>query len=84
MSRFYSELHDRELILQAATILSEVQRRNLIEVFLPAADRSAEEVSAPSPFPRRLASVSAGTGKLSLVVEEDFFTGRGRSRGAAT
>lgn len=84
MSRFYAELHDRELILQAATILMEVQRRNLIEVFLPVGDRTAEEAASSTPFPRRLASVAAGNGKLALVVEEDFFAGQARAHGGAT
>lgn len=75
MSRYYAELHDRELLVQAETILAEVQRRSLIEVFLPSADASLEEANASSVFPRRLSSISSQGGKLKLLVEDDFFRG---------
>ena len=73
MSRYYAELHDRELLIQAETILAEVHRRNLIEVFLPPVDCSPEEAEKNLAFPRRLASVSSLRGKLKLMVESDFF-----------
>ena len=73
MSRFYAELHDRELLAQAEAVLVEVQRRGLMEVFLPAVDATGEEMRAGSVFPRRLASISGSGGKLRLSVEESFF-----------
>ena len=73
MSRYYAELHDRELLVQAETILAEVHRRNLIEVFLPPVDCSPEEAAKNMPFPRRLESVASLRGKLRLVIENDFF-----------
>lgn len=73
MSRFYAELHDRELLAQAETILAEVQRRSLIEVFLPAADASSQEAEAGTVFPRRLTSIFVAGGKLRMLVENNFF-----------
>lgn len=73
MSRFYAELHDRELLVQAESILTEIQRRSLMEVFIPLADATSEEIAAASVFPRRLASISTSSGRLKLTVEDDFF-----------
>jgi|GraSoiStandDraft_13_1057314.scaffolds.fasta_scaffold1529350_1 hypothetical protein len=71
MSRFYRELHDRELLTHGEHLLQEIQRRNLLEVTLPPED----EANKPQDliFPRRLASVAIHNGKLKLAVEQSFF-----------
>ena len=71
MSRFYQDLHDRELLTQAALILAEVQERKLLDIFLPPDACMPDEDT--SVFPRRLASVCLDKGKLALVVEKRFF-----------
>ncbi len=71
MSRFYRELHDRELLAQAAAILQEVQDRKLLDILLPADARNEDEDNTI--FPRRLASVAAQKGRLVLAVERRFF-----------
>lgn len=71
MSRYYRDLHDRELLSQAASVLHEVQERKLIDVVLPADARMPDEDS--SVFPRRLTSISIINGRLSLAVEQRFF-----------
>ncbi|HEX4168504.1 MAG TPA: hypothetical protein VHZ55_23830 [Bryobacteraceae bacterium] len=71
MSRFYRELHDRELLLQAAAILQEVQDRKLLDVMLPPDARNENEDTGI--FPRRLASVSVHKERLKLAVERQFF-----------
>jgi hypothetical protein len=73
MSRFYAELHDRELLAQAETILAELQRRNLLDVMLPLKDCGSQEMTRNIVFPRRLAHIAQERGKLKLVVEENFF-----------
>ena len=73
MSHFYRELHDRELLSQAELILRELQRRALLDIFLPQADIKEHEMSRGIVFPRRLASVSIENGKLALFVEQSFF-----------
>ncbi|HEX4231123.1 MAG TPA: hypothetical protein VHZ07_20770 [Bryobacteraceae bacterium] len=69
MSRYYRELHDRELLIQAELILQEVSQRKLIDVFLP------EEVAPDSVFPRRVASATVENGRLAIKVEGHFFHG---------
>lgn len=78
MSRFYKDLHDRELLSQATAALSELISRNLIDVFLP-------EVQAPSgmSFPRRLASVSVQNGRLAVQLEKEFFAPGAQSASAS-
>ena len=71
MSRFYRELHDRELLIQATAILQEVQDRKLLDVLLPTDAREADEDTQI--FARRLASVSVHNGRMQLVVEQRFF-----------
>ena len=73
MSHFYRELHDRELLNQAEVILQELQRRALVDVFLPREDRQERETAHGIIFPRRLASASVENGKLALWVERSFF-----------
>ncbi len=73
MSHFYKGLHDRELLSQAEMILRELQRRALLDVFLPQADAQEHETAQGIVFPRRLASVWVENGKLALLVEQSFF-----------
>ena len=75
MSRFYRELHDRELLLQAEEILQELQQRQLIDVFLAASDAAEEERIRDIIFPRRLSSMHVSNGRLILAVERSFFAG---------
>jgi hypothetical protein len=74
MSRFYRELHDRELVAQAAMILNEVADRKLLDVQLPPDAQMPDEDT--SVFPRRLASVSMRNNRLTLAVEPRFFKRR--------
>ena len=67
MSRYYRELHDRELLVQAELILQEIGRRKLIDVFLP------EELTRDDMFPRRVASAKVENGRLAIQVEDHFF-----------
>ena len=78
MSRFYRDLHDRELLSQAALILSEVQERKLLDVMLPPDVRIEAEDEI---FPRRLSSLSVSGGRLVLVAEPRFF---GKSKRASS
>jgi hypothetical protein len=73
MSHFYRELHDRELLNQAEAILQEIQRRALIDVFLPRDNAGENETDLGVVFPRRLASITVESGKLALWVERNFF-----------
>ena len=71
MSRFHRELHDRELLVQAAAILQEVQERKLLDIFLPADALNAGEDN--SVFPRRMAGIMVNKDRLHLMVERQFF-----------
>jgi hypothetical protein len=77
MSRFYRDLHDRELLSQAASVLQEVQDRKLLDIILPPDARQEDEDDI---FPRRLASVTVSNKRLVLVVEHRFFQ---KSQGAS-
>ena len=82
MSRFYQELHDRELLLQAEEILRELQRRQLIDVFLASSDAAEEERLRDIIFPRRLSSMHVENGRLLLSVERSFFAVKGGISGS--
>jgi hypothetical protein len=69
VSRYYRELHDRELLIQAELVLREVSQRKLIDVFLP------EEGGPDSVFPRRVASTTIENGRLAIRVDGHFFRG---------
>ncbi|MDQ2841864.1 MAG: hypothetical protein M3Y72_12675 [Acidobacteriota bacterium] len=71
MSRFYRDLHDRELLAQAASVLQEAQDRKLVDVLLPPDALAPDDNNAI--FPRRLASISVHSGRLQLAVEKRFF-----------
>lgn len=73
MSRFYHELHDRELLVQAAITVSELQRRGLVDVLIPDVDKNAFEKQQATAFPRRLANVCNENRRLVLMIEESFF-----------
>ena len=77
MSRFYRDLHDRELLAQAFSVLHEAHERRLIDVFLPADAHAPDEDTAH--FPRRLSSISVNQGRLLLSVEERFFRNSSRA-----
>ena len=68
MSRFYKELHNRELLAQASLVLQELMDRRMVDLFLPDDITNGQRV-----FPRRLASVSIQASRLILSVEADFF-----------
>ena len=70
MSRYYRELHDRELLVQAELVLREIARRQLVDVFLPDESRPDDNV-----FPRRMASANVENGRLAITVESHFFRG---------
>ena len=74
MSRFYRELHDRELLIQAQNTLGELHRRSLVDVILPASDAGEEEQSQAIVFPRRFASIQVEHGRLVVTVERNFFS----------
>jgi hypothetical protein len=71
MSRYYRDLHDRELLSQAASIIQEVQERKLLDIFLPPDACMPDEDTAI--FPRRLASIGINKERLALTVEPRFF-----------
>ena len=73
MSRFYQELHDRELLVQAVITVRELQRRGLVDVLIPDVDKNAFEKQQSTAFPRRLAKVCNENGRLVLTIEESFF-----------
>ena len=68
MSRYYRELHDRELLSQAELILKEISQRKLIDVFLPEGASPVDDI-----FPHRVESASVENGRLAIKVEGDFF-----------
>jgi hypothetical protein len=72
MSRFYKDLHDREILTQAEALVSELQRRKLVDVFLPLEPLN-HFVSEDKSFPRRVQSVSIQNGRLQLTLEPSFF-----------
>lgn len=74
MSRFYRELHDRELLAQAENTLGELQRRSLVDVIIPLVDAGEEERASGITFPRRFSSISVQQGRLVVNVEKDFFS----------
>ncbi|MBV8831341.1 MAG: hypothetical protein JO217_13295 [Acidobacteriaceae bacterium] len=73
MSRFYQELHDRELLQQAESVLRELQSRQLIDIWLPPTDLSPEESQTENLFPRRFSALRVENGRLVLDVEQSFF-----------
>ena len=69
--RYYQDLHDRELIAQALTMLREVERRKLIDIFLP--DDLVQQSIHADVFPRRPASIGNENGRLVIHLERSFF-----------
>ena len=74
MSRFYQELHDRELLIQAEASVRELQQRGLIDVLVPDVDKNDFERKQAVMFPRRLAAIRNEKGRLALHIEESFFS----------
>lgn len=77
-SRFYRDLHDRELLSQATSALNELIARNLIDVFLPEAQASSEVT-----FPRRVATVAVKDGRLFVQLEKEFFASEAQGASAS-
>jgi len=73
MSRFYQDLHDRELLIQGEMILEEIRRRKLLEVLL-LSDGEEQQQPRDIVFPRRLSAITIERGKLMLSVERSFFS----------
>lgn len=72
MSRFYQDLHDRELLIQGELILREIQKRKLLEVLL-LNESEEQQQGRDVVFPRRLAGITIERSKLMLFVERSFF-----------
>jgi len=68
MSQYYRDLHDRELLNQAESILFELNRRRLIEVRVPCSGASDEEDQVCC----SLDSAVREGNRLSLVVNRRF------------
>jgi hypothetical protein len=63
MSRYYSDLHDRELLNQAESVLMELHRRRMLDVCVPS---STEFVRCP------VNAVVRNETVLSLVLERSI------------
>lgn len=68
MSQYYRDLHDRELLYQAESILFELNRRRLIDVRVPCSGPSDEEEQVCC----SLGSTVCEGNRLSLVVNRRF------------
>lgn len=68
MSRYYRELHDRELLSQAESMLNELHRRRLLDVRVPSKphSNSAEHFRCP------IDSVIRTGNALSIVVDRTY------------
>ena len=66
MSRFYRDLHDRELLNQAELILSELHRRRLLDIRVPAEAGDSQMVRCP------VQAVLRHDDVLSVVADRDF------------
>jgi len=73
MTRYYRELHDRELLSQAESMLSELHRRRLLDIRVPskAHATSAEQIRCP------VDSIVRNGNALSIVVDRmyEMFSG---------
>lgn len=69
MSRYYRELHDRELLAQAESILMELGRRRLIDVAVPCKDRQGVGESTIRCTP---VSVTKADQRLTLNLDRRF------------
>lgn len=63
MTRYYRELHDRELLSQAESMLGELHRRRLLDIRVP---NSAEQVRCP------VDSIVRNGNALSIVVDRTW------------
>ena len=68
MTLYYRELHDRELLSQAESILQELTRRRLVEVNVPC----GEDATEPHWIRCSLDSATRADGRLSIVVDRQF------------
>ena len=68
MTRYYRDLHDRELLSQAESLLIELHRRRLLDIRVPtkAHANSAEQVRCP------VDSIIRNGNALSIVVDRTY------------
>jgi hypothetical protein len=71
MSRYYRDLHDRELLNQAESVLAELHRRRLLDVRVP-------DGSATAQCPIR--SVVRNDTTLSVILDGSFEPAAGRQQ----
>lgn len=63
MTRYYRDLHDRELLSQAESLLSELHRRRLLDIRV---SRSSDQVRCP------VDSIVRNGNALSIVVDRTW------------
>jgi hypothetical protein len=68
MFRYYRELHDRELLSQAESIIAELSRRQLMEIRVPCDSSPGEDDSVPC----SVDSVVRNGSRLSVLVDQKF------------
>lgn len=68
MSRYYRDLHDRELLSQAESILAELSRRHMLEVRVPCSGDPDQTYLVGC----AIDSTSRTEKRLSLVVDRCF------------
>jgi hypothetical protein len=68
MFRYYRELHDRELLSQAESIIAELSRRQLMEIRVPCDSSPGEDDSVPC----SVGSVVRNGSRLSVLVDQKF------------
>jgi hypothetical protein len=68
MFRYYRELHDRELLSQAESIIAELSRRQLVEIRVPCDSSPGEDDSVPC----SVDSVVRNGSRLSVLVDQKF------------
>ena len=68
MFGYYRELHDRELLSQAESIIAELSRRQLMEIRVPCDSSPGEDDSVPC----SVNSVIRNGSRLSVLVDQKF------------
>ena len=76
MSRYFRDLHDRELLTLAEQILTEVSRRKLVEVVLRCESKHPEHMSGESER-GTLAAVTREDGRIFLLLDSQLRTAQG-------
>jgi hypothetical protein len=72
MFRYYRDLHDRELLSQAESIIAELSRRQLVEIRVPCDSSPGEDDSVPC----SVDSVVRNGSRLSVLVDQRFERGK--------